>query len=124
ILPGRLARTIKAGHILAHFPSAPCRHIIAGLQRQSENRVDISVRKPFLQLVSERVVVLDGSMGANLQARTFELTRDWRGHENCCEMLNLSRPDEIQSVHESFLEVGCDGVETNTFNGSRADLAE
>src|SRR5438874_2284645 len=63
-------------------------------------------------------------MGANLQARTFDLTRDWRGQENCCEILNLSRPEEIQSVHESFLEVGCDGVETNTFNGSRADLEE
>src|SRR5216117_1948455 len=65
------------------------------------------VRKPFLQLVSERVVVLDGSMGANLQSRDFDLKRDWCGHENCCEMLNLSRPEVIRSVHESFLNVGC-----------------
>src|SRR5438552_1597274 len=82
------------------------------------------MRKPFLQLVSERVVVLDGSMGANLPGRDFDLKRDWCGHENCCEMLNLSRPEVIRSVHESFLNVGCDGVETNTFNGSRADLEE
>jgi 5-methyltetrahydrofolate--homocysteine methyltransferase len=63
-------------------------------------------------------------MGANLQARTFDLTRDWMGHENACEVLNLSRPEVIQSIHESFLEVGCDAVETNTFNGSREDLME
>src|SRR5688572_15312234 len=79
---------------------------------------------PFLDLVRQRVVVLDGSMGANLQSRTFDLQRDWMGHENACEVLNLSRPDVIQSIHESFLEVGCDGVETNTFNGSRDDLVE
>jgi 5-methyltetrahydrofolate--homocysteine methyltransferase len=82
------------------------------------------VRKPFLQLVSERVVVLDGAMGANIHARALDLQRDWQGYENACEVLNLSRPDIIQEIHESFLEVGCDAVETNTFNGSRNDLEE
>ncbi len=82
------------------------------------------MRKPFLQLASERVVVIDGSMGANLHARPLDLQRDWMGYENACEVLNLSRPDVIQGIHESFLEVGCDAVETNTFNGSKADLEE
>src|SRR3954463_11308169 len=63
-------------------------------------------------------------MGANLHARPLDLQRDWMGHENACEVLNLSRPDVIQSIHESFLEVGCDAVETNTFNGAKADLEE
>src|SRR5262249_53764564 len=88
---------------------------------------DISLslmRKPFLQLVSERIVVLDGSMGANLQQRPLELQRDWMGYENACEVLNLSRPDLIQEIHESFLAVSCDAVETNTFNGSANDLEE
>src|SRR5215213_9586201 len=80
-------------------------------------------RIPFLELVRQRVVVLDGSMGANLQSRTFDLQRDWMGHENACEVLNFSRPEVIQEVHESFLSVGCDAVETNTFNGSAEDLA-
>src|SRR5436190_23929010 len=62
-------------------------------------------------------------MGANLQQRPIDL-RDWMGYENACEVLNLSRPDLIQEIHESFLAVGCDAVETNTFNGSRNDLAE
>src|SRR3954466_15177103 len=84
----------------------------------------VPVRKPFLQLVSERVVVLDGSMGANLHSRPLDLKRDWCGFENACEVLNFSRPDMIQEIHESFLEVGCDAVETNTFNGSKQDLEE
>ncbi|HEY1685880.1 MAG TPA: methionine synthase [Tepidisphaeraceae bacterium] len=82
------------------------------------------MRKPFLQLVQERVVVLDGAMGANLQQRTLDVERDWLGNENCSEILNLSRPDIIQSIHESFLAIGCDAVETNSFNGSHEDLEE
>ncbi|HMB94429.1 MAG TPA: homocysteine S-methyltransferase family protein, partial [Tepidisphaeraceae bacterium] len=82
------------------------------------------MRKPFLQLVSERVVVLDGAMGANLQCRTLDVQRDWGGHENASEVLNLTRPDVISEIHESFLEVGCDAVETNSFNGSKNDLEE
>ena len=83
-----------------------------------------AMRLPFLELARRRVVVLDGSMGANLQTRPLDLQRDWLGHENASEVLNLSRPDLIQEIHESFLAVGCDAVETNTFNGSRADLEE
>ncbi|HEX4794660.1 MAG TPA: homocysteine S-methyltransferase family protein, partial [Humisphaera sp.] len=82
------------------------------------------MRLPFLELVRRRVVVLDGAMGANLQARTFDLKRDWLGHENASEVLNLTRPDVIREIHEAFLAVGCDAVETNTFNGSRNDLEE
>src|SRR5918992_631995 len=81
-------------------------------------------RRPFLDLARERVVVLDGAMGANLQTRDLDLQRDWLGHENASEVLNLSRPDIIQEIHEAFLEVGCDAVETNTFNGSKNDLEE
>ena len=81
-------------------------------------------RIPFLELARQRVVVLDGSMGANLQTRPLDLQRDWLGHENASEVLNLSRPDLIQEIHESFLAVGCDAVETNTFNGSKNDLEE
>src|SRR5215218_2012474 len=83
-----------------------------------------SPRLPFLDLVRQRVVVLDGSMGANLQQRPLDLQRDWCGCENASEILNLSRPDLIEEIHSSFLEVGCDAVETNTFNGSRNDLEE
>jgi 5-methyltetrahydrofolate--homocysteine methyltransferase len=63
-------------------------------------------------------------MGSNLQCRTLDLKRDWMGHENASEVLNLSRPDIIQEIHEEFLGVGCDAVETNSFNGSAEDLSE
>src|SRR6201995_205292 len=82
------------------------------------------MRKPFLQLAQERVVVLDGAMGANLQCRPLDLQRDWLGHENISEVLNFFRPDVIQEIHEAFLAVGCDGVETNTFGANKIVLAE
>ncbi len=81
-------------------------------------------RKPFLQLVSERVVVLDGAMGSNLQTRPLDLHRDWMGQENISEVLNFSRPELIQEIHELFLAVGCDAVETNTFGANKIVMAE
>src|SRR5215207_7536420 len=84
----------------------------------------LTVRKPFLQLVKQRVVVLDGAMGSNLQCRHLDLHRDWMDHENISEVLNFSRPDVIGEIHEAFLEVGCDAVETNTFGANQIVLAE
>jgi 5-methyltetrahydrofolate--homocysteine methyltransferase len=84
----------------------------------------MAARLPFLELVRRRVVVLDGAMGSNLQCRPLDVQRDWLGHENASEVLNLSRPDVIGEIHEAFLEVGCDAVETNSFNGSKQDLEE
>lgn len=81
-------------------------------------------RPSFLELCRTRVVVLDGAMGSNLQTRTFDLRRDWMGHENISEVLNLTRPEVIREIHEAFLEVGCDAVETNTFGANRIVLAE
>src|SRR3954447_22728873 len=63
-------------------------------------------------------------MGANLQTREFDLKRDWLGHENISEVLNFSRPDVIQEIHESFFAVGCDAVETNTFGGNKIVMSE
>src|SRR5437762_630221 len=83
-----------------------------------------AVRKPFRQLARERVVVLDGAMGSTLQCRTLDLSRDWLGHENISEVLNFSRPEVIQEIHEAFLAVGCDAVETNTFGANKIVLAE
>ncbi len=54
----------------------------------------------------------------------LDVQRDWLGNENASEVLNLTRPDVIREIHESFLAVGCDAVETNSFNGSKNDLAE
>ena len=77
----------------------------------------------FLQTVKERVVVYDGAMGTNIQARNPTLDDYW-GKENCSEVLALSRPDMIRDIHADFFRVGCDIVETNTFGGSRIVLTE
>ena len=77
----------------------------------------------FLQAVSARVLVLDGAIGSNLQARNLGAA-DYRNLENCGEVLNLTRPDVIRDLHRSFLEIGSDGVTTNSFSGSRAVLSE
>src|SRR5687767_12953622 len=63
-------------------------------------------------------------MGSNLQVREFDLRRDWLGHENISEVLNFTRPEVIQEIHEEFLAVGCDAVETNTFGANKIVLAE
>src|SRR5580693_710863 len=77
----------------------------------------------FLQTVQERVVIYDGAMGTNIHKRNPSLDDYW-GKENCNEVLVLSRPDIIRDIHASFYEVGCDVVETNTFNGMRIVLSE
>ncbi len=77
----------------------------------------------FLDLLAARVVILDGAMGTSTHALHLP-DSDYRGCENCPEILNLSRPDAIESIHADFLRVGCDAVETNTFGGARIVLAE
>jgi 5-methyltetrahydrofolate--homocysteine methyltransferase len=81
-------------------------------------------RKPFLKLVSERIVVLDGAMGTCIHTYPLDVQKDWMGHENISEVLNLTRPEVIREIHESFLAVGCDAVETNTFGANKIVLVE
>ena len=62
-------------------------------------------------------------MGTMLQAANPTL-EDFQGHEGCNEILNVSRPDIVASVHNEYLEVGVDAIETNTFGSNWANLAE
>ncbi len=77
----------------------------------------------FLKLVQERVVIYDGAMGTSVQLRTPSMDDFW-GNEGCNEILVLSRPDMIKDIHASFLQVGCDVLETDTFGATRTVLAE
>ena len=54
----------------------------------------------------------------------LEVDRDYWGQENCTEVLNLSRPDIVRTLHRGYFEAGADMVETNTFGGSPITLAE
>ena len=73
--------------------------------------------------LSERVVIADGAMGTMLQDADPTL-EDFQGHEGCNEILNVSRPDIVRSVHDAYLKVGVDAIETNTFGANWANLAE
>jgi 5-methyltetrahydrofolate--homocysteine methyltransferase len=73
--------------------------------------------------LASRVVIADGAMGTMLQAADPSL-EDFQGHEGCNEILNVSRPDVVRSVHDAYLAVGVDAIETNTFGANWANLAE
>ncbi len=77
----------------------------------------------FLELLHERVLVYDGAMGTNIQLHAPTVDDYW-GKEGCNELLVLSRPDIIRSIHASFFEAGCDIVETNSFGSTRVVLDE
>src|SRR5437588_7583447 len=79
----------------------------------------------FLETLRERVVVFDGAMGTNLHAQGLTI-EDYGGpqFENCNEHLLVTRPDAVERVHAGFLEVGCDVVETDSFNGTSIVLGE
>src|SRR3954452_25380326 len=79
----------------------------------------------LLETLKERIVVFDGAMGTNLQVQNLSLD-DFGGprFEGCNENLLVTRPDAVEKVHAGFLDVGCDVVETNSFNGTPVDSAE
>ena len=73
--------------------------------------------------MSERVIIADGAMGTMLQEANPSI-EDFQGHEGCNEILNVSKPELVKSVHRRYLEVGVDAIETNTFGANWANLAE
>ncbi len=77
----------------------------------------------FLETLADRILVFDGAMGTSVHRYDLPLA-DYDGLENCTEILNLTRPDVIREIHASFLAVGCDAIETNTFGANKIVLAE
>ncbi|GLY26099.1 methionine synthase [Micromonospora sp. NBRC 101691] len=81
------------------------------------------MRTSLLNELSDRILVADGAMGTMLQAADLTLD-DFEGYEGCNEILNVTRPDVVRSVHEAYLAAGSDCVETNTFGANLANLGE
>ncbi|WP_454043648.1 methionine synthase [Cellulosimicrobium sp. Marseille-Q8652] len=79
--------------------------------------------RAFAEALRTRVVVADGAMGTMIQAQDPSL-EDYEGLEGCNEILNVSRPDIIGSVHDAYLEVGVDAIETNTFGANWSNLSD
>ncbi len=83
-------------------------------------------------LLQQRVLLLDGAMGTTVFARGFDDAfmrgERFRDHpadlRNFVDLLCLTHPEEVESIHRSFLEAGADIIETNTFGASVIGLRE
>src|SRR5690349_4717291 len=91
----------------------------------SQSKSATPEHSPYLDALARGILVYDGAMGTNIQ-RWHLTAEDYGGKslEGCNDNLVLTRPDVIQSIHESFLAVGCDVVETCTFQSTPRRLEE
>ncbi len=79
----------------------------------------------YLEALNDHVLVYDGAMGTSLQV--MNLTAEHFGGEQyngCNDYLVISHPEAVENVHRSFLEVGVDVIETDTFRTNRITMAE
>ncbi|PYT92925.1 MAG: methionine synthase, partial [Acidobacteria bacterium] len=81
--------------------------------------------KALRELLSQRILVLDGAMGTMLQQRNLSAA-DFGGPalEGCNENLVRTRPEVVLDIHRKYLEAGADIIETNSFGGTPIVLAE
>ncbi len=84
------------------------------------------------KLLKQRILLLDGATGTMLQSYQLE-EQDFRGErfskwpcdlKGNNDLLSLTRPDIIKEVHQAYLEVGADIIETNTFNATKIAMAD
>ncbi len=83
------------------------------------------MKQSILAALAERILVLDGAMGTQIQ--NCNLTADDFGgaeYEGCNEYLTMTRPDVIEHIHRAYLAAGADIVESNTFGSTDIVLAE
>jgi 5-methyltetrahydrofolate--homocysteine methyltransferase len=73
-----------------------------------------------MSFVDEKILLFDGACGTNLQEMTIP-DAAWQGCEGCNELLNVTSPETIIALHESFLNAGSKVIETNTF-GAEAKI--
>src|SRR5216684_562002 len=78
----------------------------------------------LLDYLADRVLLADGPVGTQVQARNLDTDRDFLGHENCTDILCESRPDLVREIHLAYLRAGCDAVQTNSFGASPITLGE
>ena len=89
-------------------------------------------RPAINDLIAERILVLEGAMGTMIQAEKLDEAgyrgerfadhgSDLRGNN---DLLNLTQPELIQKIHEIYMSVGADIIETNTFNGTSISQAD
>jgi 5-methyltetrahydrofolate--homocysteine methyltransferase len=79
----------------------------------------------YLDALEKKVLVFDGAMGTSLQKQNLAAA-DFGGEQynGCNDFLVISRPEAVEKVHRSFLEVGVDVLETDTFRANRITMKE
>ena len=85
----------------------------------------VFTNRRYLDAIDDHIVIFDGAMGTSIQ--NYDLRADDYGGEQyngCVDFLVITRPDVIREIHESFLAVGSEAVETDTFRGNRLTLGE
>src|SRR5579864_7082122 len=122
VLPGRGGRRAKQGLLEAKRP------VGERITEPFPGNVVIMPggdRSPFLDALRERVLVFDGAMGTSLQAAN-PTNEDFGGAalEGWMDGLSIHAPQIVERVHRSFLEAGCDVIETCTFQATRPRLEE
>jgi 5-methyltetrahydrofolate--homocysteine methyltransferase len=92
----------------------------------------VSTREFLEDLLSRRILVLDGAMGSMIYSRDPQ-EADYRGNrfknhihllKNCTEVMVLTQPRLIEDIHRAYLEAGADIISTDTFNSNALSLAE
>lgn len=90
----------------------------------SKNETTYTNRR-YLDAIQDHVLIFDGAMGTSIQS--YNLSADDFGgeqYDGCNDYLVITRPDIIKEIHASFLEVGSEVIETNTFRSNRLTLGE
>ena len=77
----------------------------------------MSVREQLNAIAARRILILDGAMGSMIQALN-------PGDNSCNDLLCITKPEAIFSIHEAYLEAGADIIETNSFNSTSVSLSD
>ena len=94
--------------------------------------MSIESNNTLSDILSERIVILDGAMGTMIQQHKLEES-DYRGErfadwesdlKGNNDLLGITQPEIIKSIHRKYFEAGADIIETNTFNSTSIALAD
>ncbi len=81
--------------------------------------------RKYLDALAEKVLVYDGAMGTSLQAQNLTAAEfGGEQYNGCNDFLVISFPEAVEKVHRSFLDVGVDVIETDTFRANRITMTE
>jgi 5-methyltetrahydrofolate--homocysteine methyltransferase len=90
----------------------------------------MSAREIFKARAAERILIFDGGYGTAIQQHklgeadyrgSLDLTKDQKGNN---DLLSLTQPDIIGSIHDAYLDAGADMIETNTFSSTKVAMAD